>query len=246
MIEEQRLAVVCDGLRLANRAYLPESPRGKVVLLHGIPSLTPPDPDDLGYPGLARRFAEGGWTAVWADMRGAKGSPGHFTIEGWVRDVRAVVDATRSLPGGRLAIVGSSAGGAVAVEAVARGARADALVLLAAPAAWIAFAADASEGARRITEEAGMTLGPESLADLDSWAQEFETVTTERSITSVRVPVLLVHGTDDDTVPVDHAYRLAERAPGAELRILANAPHQLRRHPGVFELVVDWLNLTLA
>jgi uncharacterized protein len=246
MIEEQRLAVVCDGLRLANNAYVPEAPRGKVVLLHGIPSTSPPDPDDAGYPGLARRFAESGWTAVWADLRGVRESPGHFTIEGWVRDVRAIVDAARSLPGARLGIVGSSAGGAVAVEAVVRGAPADALVLLGVPAAWLSFAADAREGARRITEEAGMTLAPESLADLDAWAHEFVTVTTERSIVSVRVPMLIVHGTDDDVVPVDHAYRLADRAPRGELRVIDGAPHQLRGHPGVFEMVLNWLNLTLT
>lgn len=246
MIEEQRLAVVCDGLRLANRAYVPEDPKGVVLLLHGIPSTAPPDPDDGGYPQLARRFAEDNWTAVWASMRGARDSPGHFSIEGWVRDVRAVVDAARALPGPRLAIVGSSAGGAAAVEAVARGAHADALALLAAPAAWISFAGSAREGARRITEDAGMTLAPESLADLDAWAQEFDTVTTEKSIASIRIPLLIVHGTDDDVVPVDHAHRLAERASAAELRILPGAPHQLRRHPGVFELVLNWLNLTLA
>jgi alpha-beta hydrolase superfamily lysophospholipase len=246
MITERQLAVVCDGLRLPNRAYIPESPRGVVVLLHGIPSTGPPDPDDGGYPELARRFAGAGWTAVWANLRGARGSPGHFSIEGWVRDVRAVADAARSLPGPRVAIVGSSAGGAVAVEAVVRGARADALALLATPAAWVSFAGDAREGARRITQEAGMTLAPESLADLDAWAQEFITVTTETSIASVRIPVLILHGTHDDVVPVHHAHRLAERAPGAELRILPGAPHQLRRHPGVFELVLDWLNFTLA
>jgi uncharacterized protein len=245
MIDERTLAVACDGLRLNNRAYVPESPSGKVVLLHGLPSVGPPDPDDDGYPGLAKRFAGEGWTAVWANLRGARGSPGHFSIEGWVRDVSAVTGAAAPLPGDRMAIVASSAGGAASVAAIAHGARAHALVLLGAPAAWGAFANDAREGARRITEDAGMSLSAESQEDLDSWAREFDAVTPERLIGSIGVPVLIVHGTQDDVVPVDHAYRLADRARNAELRVLEGAPHQLRRHPGVFELIVDWLNLTL-
>ena len=245
MIAERTLAVAVDGLRLNNRAYVPESPAGKVVLLHGLPSVAPPDPEDDGYPGLARRFADAGWAAMWADLRGAKGSAGHFSIEGWARDVSAVASAAGSLPGERMAIVGSSAGGAASVAAIARGAPADALVLLGAPATWTAFAADAQEAARRITEDAGLSLSAQALEDLDLWAREFDAVTPERLIGSIRVPVLIVHGTHDEVVPVDHAYRLGHRARNAELRVLEGAPHQLRRHSGVFELVVDWLNLTL-
>jgi pimeloyl-ACP methyl ester carboxylesterase len=246
-LRSRDLAVESDGLRLAAEAFLPESPKGVVVLLHGIPSVEPPDPEDEGYPGLARRFAEHGWAALWADMRGARAAPGFFSIEGWVHDVTAIVDAIGKLDevaGLPLVLVGSSAGGAASVEAVARGAQVHAVVLLGTPAAWVTFAADPMAGARRITEEAGMPLSPETLADPTSWAAEFDGVTTERSIGVLRVPSLIVHGTADDVVPVEHAYRLSERAPEAELVVLQGAPHYLRRHPGVFELILDWLERT--
>jgi alpha-beta hydrolase superfamily lysophospholipase len=138
-VSEQSLGVLCDGGRLAGGACIPSDAVGTVVLLHGLPSVNPPDPDDTGYAGFARAFAAKGWAAVWADMRAVRDSPGYFSIEGWVRDARAIVDAARALrdvPPGPVALIGSSAGGAVSVEAVARGARVDALVLLAAPAAW--------------------------------------------------------------------------------------------------------------
>jgi alpha-beta hydrolase superfamily lysophospholipase len=247
-LRRRDLAVKSDGMRLAAQAFLPATPKGVAVLLHGIPSVEPPDPEDEGYPGLARRFAERGWAAVWADLRGARAAPGFFSIEGWVRDVTAIVNAVDKMEeaaGRPVALVGSSAGGAVSVEAVVRGAPVDAVVLLGTPAAWVTFAADPMAGARRITEEAGMPLSPETLADPALWAAEFDGVTTERSIGALRVPSLIVHGTADDVVPVEHAYRLSERAPAAELVVLPGAPHYLRRHPGVFELVIDWLERTL-
>jgi pimeloyl-ACP methyl ester carboxylesterase len=56
-----------------------------------------------------------------------------------------------------------------------------------------------------------------------------------------RRPVLIVHGSDAEVVPVSHAYRLARRAGDAEVVILEGAAHHLRRHPQVVPLVVDWL-----
>ena len=243
--EATRLSVVCDGLRLAGGAYVPDDPRGVVVLLHGIPSSAPPDPDDEGYPGLARRFAAHGWAAAWAEMRGVRASQGHFSIEGWVRDARAIVDAARALEGAQglpLALVGSSAGGCVSVEAVKRGAPVDALVLLAAPAAWVSFAGDPAGAVRRITEEAGMPLSEATLADPTAWAAEFETVVTEASIVDVKIPTLIVHGTADDVVPVDHATRISDRARRGELVIIEGAAHQLRRDERAVTTVLEWLD----
>ncbi len=240
------LEVVSDGLRLDAGIEVPDRPRGIVVLLHGIPSIAPPDPDDPGYAGLAHRFAEAGWAAAWGDMRAVRRSPGYFSIQGWVRDARSIVEAARAaVPSGLpVVLVGSSAGGAVSTEAVRRGAPVDALVLLAAPAAWLSFAADPTSGVVRVTAGAGMQLAPETLEDPAEWAAEFERVTTELSIEEVRVPVLVVHGTADDVVPVEHAARIASAAPGSRLEIVEGAGHQLRRDERAVELVLRWLDET--
>jgi alpha-beta hydrolase superfamily lysophospholipase len=241
------LEVVSDGLRLDAGIELPEgTPRGVAVLLHGIPSVAPPDPDDEGYPGLARRFAARGWAAGWGDMRAVRRSPGYFSIEGWVKDAGAIVDAARSAAAleGPVVMVGSSAGGAVSTEAVRRGAPVDALVLLAAPAAWLSFAADPASGVVYVRTGSGMQLAPETLEDPAQWASEFERVTTEVAIADVGVPVLVVHGTADDVVPVDHAARIASATAGARLEVLEGVGHQLRRDERAVTLVLDWLDET--
>ena len=242
------LAVVCDGLRLCAGAFVPDEPRGVVVLLHGIPSTAPPEPGDRGYEGFAETLATEGWAAVWGDMRAARGAAGYFSLEGWVRDARALVDAARTVEGVAglpVAVVGSSAGGVVAVEAVRRGAPVDALVLMGTPAAWVSFAADAQDALRRITVEAGMPVSPEVLAEPQPWVGEFESITTEAAIAHVRTPVLVLHGTADDVVPVGHAERIAARAPRAEVRILDGAGHQLRRDERAVRIALDWLARTM-
>jgi uncharacterized protein len=241
--------VTSDDLALDCSVAVPDDPRGLVLLLHGIPSVQPPDPDDRGYSGWIEELAEAGWMSARADLRGVRLSPGFFSIEGWVRDALAVVEKVRRLPpaeGLRLAIVGSSAGGCVAAEATRRGAAVDALALMAAPAAWLSFAAGGPAGVKRITEEAGMAVAPEVVRDPTSWVAEFETIATEGSIAGVEVPTLIVHGTADDVVPVEHAERIAARAPHAEVAILSGAGHQLRRDPEARAVLQDWLERTLT
>jgi pimeloyl-ACP methyl ester carboxylesterase len=42
---------------------------------------------------------------------------------------------------------------------------------------------------------------------------------------SLRVPTLVLHGTEDRVIPVENGRRLAERIPGAEVVLLEGAGH---------------------
>jgi pimeloyl-ACP methyl ester carboxylesterase len=248
-VAERTLDVVFEGSKLYCGAAIPDEPRGVLVLLHGIPSVAPPEPGDLGYPGFARLAAESGWLAVWGDMRAVRRSEGYFSMEGWVRDAGEFVRIARSLEEGRglpFGLAGSSAGGAVFSEVVARGAEVDALALLAAPASWISFAGDPSTAVAMIQLQAGMALAPETLADPDAWAAEYDAVTTERTIGKEEVPTLILHGDADDVVPVEHAYRLKEAAPNAKLEIVPGAGHQLRRNDVATKLLFEWFDEVLG
>lgn len=241
-MKEIPLQVSCDGNALKGGAFVPDDADRSVVLLHGLPSVSPPDPEDSGYRGFARTFAEQGWVAGWADMRAVRDSEGYFSIEGWVTDVAAIVGAIRDLkPTGFLAVVGSSAGGAVATVAVGRGLQVDALALLAAPAAWLSFAADPVAGLTRITQEAGMSVAPDVMENPTEWATEFERVVTRDAIGAVDVPVLVMHGDADDVVPVDHAADISMAARDAELHILKGGAHQLRRDERALHTLLQWL-----
>ena len=243
-MQDHQLSFLCDGNRLIGGAIVPDDPKGLAVLLHGIPSVSPPDPDDTGYPGFGRELAERGWAAAWVDMRGARTSKGYFSIAGWVRDARSALDAARTLDGvggAPVVLVGSSAGGAVAAQAARDGAPVDGLALLAAPASWVSFAGDAQDAVDRITRDAGMPLDPEVLDDPTTWAEEFTAISSEKAVIGLTMPILVVHGTADDVVPYHHAERIAERASNAELAVIEGAGHQLRRDERAREILFDWL-----
>ncbi len=238
-----------DGNALDAGAVVPDEPRGVVVVLHGIPTVEPPDPDDTGYPGWAEVLAGDGWLTAWVDMRAVRGSAGYFSLEGWVRDCLGLLAAVKELPWGRgkpVALVGSSAGGCVSAEALRRGGDADALALLAAPAGWISFADGGPAGVKRIMEEAGMAVAPEVVEDPTAWGVEFDTITTRAAIAEVSVPTLILHGTADDVVPVEHAHLIAEAAPHAQVEVIEGAGHRLRSEGRARRILDAWLERTLG
>jgi putative redox protein len=56
-------------------------------------------------------------------------------------------------------------------------------------------------------------------------------------------PLLVLHGSDDRTVPVDVARSLAGAAgPEAELRIVQAADHELRHDPRAIAALLGWLD----
>ncbi len=93
--------------------------------------------------------------------------------------------------------------------------------------------------ARRV----GVIRTPAFPADLRQWGSAFTALQPDQAAAGMAPrPVLLVHGADDEEVPVADGRVLAEAAgPGAELRILAGAGHRLRADPRAVALLAGWL-----
>ena len=55
-------------------------------------------------------------------------------------------------------------------------------------------------------------------------------------------PLLLVHGNEDELVPIDHAHRLYDMAgEPKQLVVLNGAGHRLRQDSRVTAVVINWL-----
>jgi putative redox protein len=242
-------AIQSGDLKLAAHVARPAGsaagPHPALVLCHGFPAgpggaLT----SAQTYPDLADHLsAETGWTVVAFNFRGTGGSEGNFSLLGWVDDVRAVVDYTVDLPrGGGVWVAGSSAGGAVALYEAADDDRIGGVATLAAPAEFENWASDARAFLSHcrlvgVIREAGFP------ADAEAWASEFKTVQPLTAAAEIPPrPLLLMHGSDDTTVPVSDARALADAAGGeADLRVIAGAGHRLRHDPRAVAALMGWM-----
>ena len=252
---------------------LPDAPgeRPAVVICHGFKGFM-----EWGFfPALAALLAERGYVAVRCNLSGTGMRPGDelvtdpdaFRANTYSRELAellAVLDATGEsiAPGrvdrGRIGLLGHSRGGGDALLAAASPAWRDrlrALVTWAAIAGVDRFTPAQKEEWRRSGElpvtnaRTGqeLALGAGLLADVEERGTELDLLA---AAAARRAPWLIVHGAEDETVPVAEAHRLAEHAAGrTELLVVPGASHTFgSRHPfaGPTPQLIQALNATQA
>ncbi len=246
------LRIDSGGIRLGGFLALPEpsaatgAGRRGLVLCHGFPVNRKPSPSSgQGYQELAERVAaEAGWAVLSFNFRGTGQSEGDFSLGGWLADLKAAIDALLAVPEVEAAwLCGFAAGGALAVCAAGEDARVRGVVTFAAPADF----GDRASDARRFVAQArsvGVIRDPAFPSDLDAWARELREIRPLSLIGKIPPrPVMLVHGANDEVVPLLDARALADAADGeVELRVLAGAGHRLRHDPRAVALLLGWLD----
>lgn len=243
------------GLRLAAHLSRPPDPTpGEalpgLVLCHGFPA-GPGGAATSGqtYPELADRVAaESGWLVLTFNFRGAGSSGGQFSLGGWLQDLGMAVDhllGVGDVSGVWLA--GSSTGGALAICAAAEDERVRGVASLAAPADFSDWAGDV-HGFLSHAREVGVISDDSYPSDVDAWGRELGEIRPVDVI--AKIPprsILLLHGSDDETVPVADAHALADAAGGvAELHVFSQAGHRLRHDPRAIAVLLGWLEREAA
>lgn len=234
---------------LAGQLALPagaERGAAAVVLCHGFPSMPRGAlATGEGYADLAQFLAdETGAAVLTFTFRGCGNSDGDFSLSGWIDDLGVAIDwltTTRNVA--EVGLAGFSAGGAVALCRGAHDSRVKSVAGFAVPATFDSWSAES----RRFLEacrELGVVKDRAFPADVAAWAQDFVNESPRQAIAKMgKRPVLLVHGSEDDVVPVAAARELmAARGEDGEVdvRVLVGAQHRLRHDPRAIAVLVGW------
>jgi len=191
-----------DGSRL-HGWWLPAkgAALGSVLHLHGNAA------NVSGHLPLVAWLPGAGFNVLMLDYRGFGRSQGRPTLDGVVDDAAAALRYLRTRPGvdgERLIVLGQSLGGATALRLLARDG--DGVRLAVIEAAFASY--------RGIARDAAMQSVV--LAPLVPIAAPALPPTSDDPVTALarlRVPLLLVHGTDDEVIPFRHGEQLAAAAP---------------------------------
>ncbi|MEL0284690.1 MAG: alpha/beta hydrolase, partial [Ilumatobacter sp.] len=81
---------------------------------------------------------------------------------------------------------------------------------------------------------------PTSMEDWSRAFRRFRPVPSARRFAPR--PLLVLHGEDDESVPVSDARQLAQAHGSAELNVLAGAGHRLRHDPRAVAVLSGWLD----
>jgi len=221
-------------------------PYPAVIICHGIPAEAK-HPQDRGYAEFAERVATDGLGAVIFNFRGCGLSGGNFEITGWQADLCAVIEFARKQPeidASRLGLLGFSGGAAVAVSVAAVEPGVRALAACACPADLESIArAEDLEGMIRYFRGVGIIRDADFPAEPLAWQRAFAAVRPEDCMARLAPrPVLIAHGDADDTVPLEHAYRLyAAAAEPKTLEVIPGTGHRLRHNAAAMRRVIHWL-----
>ncbi|NKB72357.1 MAG: alpha/beta fold hydrolase [Candidatus Latescibacteria bacterium] len=225
-----------QGERL-DYSFHPGDGDDKIVLLgHGVTG----NKDRPFVVALAQALSQAGLGALRFSFAGNGNSQGRFaasTISKEVGDLGAVIDAVGDR---RVAYIGHSMGGAVGVLRASSDPRIQLLVSLAGMVHTQAFAQ--REFGDEIPDQGCMWEEPDcplSQAYMDDMAQIGSVVDKGADIA---VPWLLVHGGEDDVVPLDDSRDIVAHASSSELAELAGADHVFSDHTAaMIDRVVPWV-----
>lgn len=237
-----------DGITLAGHLALPPRTGGRrpgVVICHGFPSGHGSGPKSAHtYPQLADRIAgDVDSVALAFNFRGCRPSKGRFSLAGWRNDIQAAAAHLAARPDvSGVVAVGFGTGGALCVCAAAADERIQAVAALGSPADF----SDWGRAPRRLAEYADKLglFGADGVPQpFDTWARDFREIrAVDCAETMSPRPLLLLHGADDQTVPVLDARAVADAHREAELKIMPGAGHQLRHDPRAVALLLGWLD----
>jgi putative redox protein len=212
--------------------------------------------------GGSRRFVEFARYAVkhnlsvfrfdFAGSGDSDGDLADLTLDSELDDLQAAVNVVSTMDGvdpERIGTVGHCLGAVTAIRASARDSR------IYKSVAWAPFTDLANTMVRLIGEEAFCVLQEGDEADFLYNEQLFRcgpkilnqssNLDMFEEIIRVRQPLLVIHGTEDATVPLPHVEKLMDFAQGTpgekKLSVLEGAHHSFPYHQEeLFELTVEW------
>lgn len=204
--------------------------RGTLVYLHGVA-------DNRGSgAGIARRFIDRGFDVIAYDSRAHGDSGGDACTYGYFEkeDLRRVLD---TVPPGPIVLVGTSLGGAVALQTAADDPRVSAVV-----------AAETFSDLRTIaSQRVRFFLTESTVREAFRRAEErgrfnVAAVSPVAAASRITVPVLLVHGASDTDTPPEHSQRVFDALRGPKRLILVpGARHNKSLAGDVWTEIEAWI-----
>ncbi len=209
--------------------------RGTVIYLHGVAD------NRTSGAGVLERFRERGFDVVAYDSRAHGESDGEACTYGFYEkeDLRRVVDTVASGP---VILIGSSLGGAVALQLAATDKRISAVV-----------AAESFSDFRTVAiERAPFVFTPGLIREAFRIAEgkgrfQIDDVSPVEAARTITVPVLVIHGAADKDTPPAHAQRILAALAGPKRLILvpeAEHNHSLQGRE-IWEEIECWIDSIL-
>jgi pimeloyl-ACP methyl ester carboxylesterase len=245
MREENCSFVNRHGQALSGVLHHPhaDAPQGGVILCHGMES----NKESYKLVLLSRELAQRNLLALRFNFAcaGESGKFEEITYSGEVEDLQAAFSFMRDHHAGKIAVLGSSMGGTVALLFAAHHRGVATVVTVAAPMHPERFPSRLLTPAQvQEWRKTGYTFYHGQRINV-SLLHDLEKLNVPEAAKKISCPVFILHGDEDDVVPVEEAHELYEYLPGSKrLSILQGADHRLSDPASMNQAVTEaiaWL-----
>ncbi len=243
--------IMDDGIRLNASLDIPEQHADKcplVIVIHGFTGHM----EERHITAVSRTLNKIGFATLRVDMYGHGNSDGQFenhTLYKWLTNAITVIDYARSLDFVTdIYLSGHSQGGLTAALAASMAPDRVKGLILRAPAFMIPRCAREGNMLGQRFDPAHIPDEVQTIKGLTlegNYLRVAQTIHVEDAVDRFPGPVLLLHGDEDDTVPLEDSVRAAARYQNCRLEIIPGETHHFDRHPGTMKtLIREWLRKT--
>ncbi len=232
-MEERVVVLNAEGEKLDARLHLPKKKTNKAcIIMHGLEG----DKDLVWLHAIADKVTEEGIAAVRFDFSGHGDSEGRFKDFGFHKgraDLESIILEIKSRGYDQLAIIGHSIGGTIGLLSVLSHPEVKCLVDIAGPA--LLHLPNHDKLIKKIYGDLGIQQG--------MLLREPHTLDILKEAEKVKIPTLLIQGTEDRIVSLDESKKVFERLQGEKhLEIIKGADHILIEDaPIVIKLATEWV-----
>ncbi len=248
------MQIIDDGIRLNAKLDMPKGNMGKcplVIVIHGFTGHM----EERHITAVSGLFNQMGLATLRVDMYGHGNSDGKFenhTLYKWINNAIAVIDYARSLHFVTdIYLCGHSQGGLTVMLAAALKHESIKGLIPLSPAIMI------PEGARK-GDLLGMHFNPEEIPDRvllehngmelnGNYVRVAQTIDVDAAIKRYTGPVLIVHGDQDEAVPIQFSMDAAKQYKDATLSVIKGDTHCYDNHLDlVLEAVRNWMRKQIS
>ena len=235
MYENREYFIDCDGIDIHAKLDFPMEQQEKMPLLVLIPGLTGHIEEDH-ILAVAKAANEVGYACLRAEMYGHGKSGGEFYdhhVMLWMTEAMRVINHAASLPFvSDVYLSGHSQGGLCAVLAAGLTSHIVKALIPLSPAINIWDGARKGElfGIAFDTDEMPEEFGVFDWRVSSNYLRVARMLPVEEAIERYKGPALIIHGTEDESVPYRYAPELAKRYRNAKLVTIEDEDHCYTRH----------------
>jgi putative redox protein len=215
-----------------------------VLILHGIPYYAK-RVEDKGYLTLSKMFCNNGFLSLIFNFRGTKGSEGIFSFKNWTEDLFSAISFLKSqkkVDEKRIFVVGFSAGAMISNYCSSLDTRLKKTVLCSCSSGLSSPSVHSINRLLTYAKKEKTLRGINRTDFIKKWLMEFEQYRPLKFISKISPrPVLIVHGKNDNIVPVCNAYELFEKAKPPKDVLLVDNGHHLRKNKEAIQYIIRWL-----